>query len=122
MYIRDGETTIRIKFACWGHRGREENRPKTLFALGKCLDNKILKVLILLLRKFVVIAQAPSVVSLGRVDLPNFRMATVRLGLIAVRLRFVHGAVRAVPVFGSDGSLGERVFSVLQYILAVSVS
>ena len=28
----------------------------------------------------------------------------------SVRLRFVHGTVRAVPVFGSDGSLLERVF------------
>ena len=27
----------------------------------------------------------------------------------SVRLRFVHGTVRAVPVFGSDGSSGERV-------------
>ena len=26
----------------------------------------------------------------------------------SVRLRFVHGTVRAVPVFGSDGSSGER--------------
>ena len=30
-------------------------------------------------------------------------------GHSSVRLRFVHGMFRAVPVLGSDGSFGERV-------------
>ena len=32
-----------------------------------------------------------------------------------VRLRFMHGTVRTVPVFGSDGSRGEKGFSVFPY-------
>ena len=43
--IRDGETTIKIKFAVL-RGGREENRPKTLFFVGNH-DHKILKVQIL---------------------------------------------------------------------------
>ena len=35
----------------------------------------------------------------------------------SVRLRFAHGTVRAVPVFGSDGSCAERVFCALQHSL-----
>ena len=34
----------------------------------------------------------------------------------SVRLRFGCGTVRAVPVFGSDGSSGEKSFSVFQYL------
>ena len=35
----------------------------------------------------------------------------------SVRLRFVYGTVRAVPVFGSDGSSGERVYRYLSSLL-----
>ena len=35
----------------------------------------------------------------------------------SVRLQFVHGTVRVVPVFGSDGSSGERVSWYLSSIL-----
>ena len=41
----------------WGQRGKSS---KTLFFRGKCHDNKILKVQILLSRYFVVIAHAPT--------------------------------------------------------------
>ena len=34
--------------------------------------------------------------------------------------RFVHGTVRAVPVFGSDGSFLEKFFFVLFHCLIVS--
>ena len=33
----------------------------------------------------------------------------------SVRLRFAHGAVRVVPVSGSDGSSGKRGSSVFMY-------
>ena len=59
-----GETTIKLKFSLsegGALGGREENRPKRCFFHGKRHDNKILKVQILLLRNFVVIAQAPKV-------------------------------------------------------------
>ena len=61
--FRDGETTIKIKFALLrgvGLGGREENRPKNTAFHGKCHDKQILKVQILLSRNFVVIAQAPT--------------------------------------------------------------
>ena len=51
--VRDGETTIKIKFAVlrgWAFGGREENRPKNAVFRGKRHDNKILKVRILLSR------------------------------------------------------------------------
>ena len=60
--IRDGETTIKIKYAFlrggnWGHRGKSS---KNAVSLGKRHDNLILKVQILLSIIFVVIAQAPK--------------------------------------------------------------
>ena len=64
--IRDGETTIKIKFALlrgvlrgghWGQRGKSF---KNAVFLGKRHDNKILKLQILLSRNVVVIAQAPK--------------------------------------------------------------
>ena len=61
----DGETTIKITFSVFeggGLGGREENRPKCCFFFrGKRHDNKILKSQILLSKKFVVIAQAPTI-------------------------------------------------------------
>ena len=62
--LRDGETTIKIRIAFLrggGMGGGEENRPKTLFLLGKRHDNKILKVQTLFPRNLVVIAQAPKI-------------------------------------------------------------
>ena len=38
----------------------------------------------------------------------DFPMFSTQGGHGSVRLRFVHGTVRAVPAFGSDGSYGER--------------
>ena len=41
--IRDGETTIKIKFALFrgvGLGGRKENRPKTLFLVGNATTIK----------------------------------------------------------------------------------
>ena len=63
VFVRDGETTIKMKFA-WGEGivGREENRPKTLFFIRKSHDNNLLKGHFDLSRSFVVIAQAPSLV------------------------------------------------------------
>ena len=64
----------------WGQKrksSRKETPPKTLVFLWKRHDNQILKV--------------------------QFS-GWPRFG--SVRLRFSHGTVRAVPVFGSDGSSG----------------
>ena len=64
IIFRDGETTIKIKFAVlrgvtnWGQRGKSSKR-LFFFFHGKRHDNKILKVQILLSRNFVVIAPAP---------------------------------------------------------------
>ena len=66
IWIRDGETTIKIKFSLLkgagrrGLGGRQENRPKHCFFRGKRHDNKILNLKILLSKKFVVIVQAPN--------------------------------------------------------------
>ena len=64
LLLRDGETTIKIKFAVssggggrWGQRGKSS---KNACFRGKRHDNKILKVQILLSRNVVVIAQAPN--------------------------------------------------------------
>ena len=57
---RDDNKNKICAFEGVGLGDREENRPNTLFLFhGKGHDNKMLKVLILLPRKFVVIAQAP---------------------------------------------------------------
>ena len=62
-FLRDGGTTIKIKFAVLrggggGIGGREENRPKCCFFFcGKRHDNRFLKLEILLSRNFVVIAR-----------------------------------------------------------------
>ena len=59
---RESETTIKIKFAFFrggGQGGREGNCPNHYFC-GKFLDNKSLKVKILLSRNFAVMAQAPK--------------------------------------------------------------
>ena len=57
--IRQDDNKNKIcAFEGGGFGGREENRPKTLFFLERH-DNKILKVQILFLRNFVVIAQVP---------------------------------------------------------------
>ena len=58
----DNKNKIFGFFGGGGLGGREENRPKRLYFRGKRHDNKILKVLILLSRNFVVIAQAPTLV------------------------------------------------------------
>ena len=63
MFLRDGETTIKIKISlwrgerAWGQRGKSS---KNACFRGKRHDNEILKVQILLSRNFVVIAQVPS--------------------------------------------------------------
>ena len=62
--LRDGETTIIMKFSLLGGGGPRGQRGKSSksadFFRGKRRDNKILKVQILLSRNFVVIAQAPE--------------------------------------------------------------
>ena len=57
---RDDNKNKICAFEGVGLGAREENRPKTLYFVGKRHDNKILKVQILLSRNFVVIAQAPT--------------------------------------------------------------
>ena len=60
--LRDGETTIKIKFSLFeggGGLGAERKTVQNAAFRGKRHDNKILKVQILLSRNFVVIAQAP---------------------------------------------------------------
>ena len=59
--IRDGETTIKIKFVLLrggGHWGREESRPKTLFFFCGKLHGKFYW-----RENFVVIAHAPKMIS-----------------------------------------------------------
>ena len=60
--VRDGETTIKIKFGFLeGGGGRERKIIPKHFFHGERHDNKLLKVQILLSKKFVVIAQAPII-------------------------------------------------------------
>ena len=65
-YVRESETTIKIKFALFrgGGVGRGAGRKIVQNAIfhGKRHDNKILKVKILLSRNFVVMAQAPIMI------------------------------------------------------------
>ena len=65
-FLRDGETTIKIKFAVFGGGafGAERKIVKNAVFRGKRHDNKNLKVQILLSRNVVVVAQAPSFVQL----------------------------------------------------------
>ena len=62
--VRDGETTIKIKVSLseGGGLGAERKivQNAVFFVRGKRHDNKILEVLILLSRNFVVIARAPK--------------------------------------------------------------
>ena len=62
-FLRDGETTIKIKFSLFeggGALGAERKvGQNAFFSWEKCHDNEILKVQILLSRTLVVIAQAP---------------------------------------------------------------
>ena len=69
--LRESETTIKIKFAFFrGGVGRGAGRKTVQNAIshGKRHDNKILKVVSLLSRNFVVMAQAPNVDMAMRCD------------------------------------------------------
>ena len=65
LSFRDGETTIKIKFAIFRGEQRGKLPPKRcfFFSRGKRHDNKISKVQNLLLKTFVVIAQAPNLLA-----------------------------------------------------------
>ena len=68
VIFKDGETTIKIKFAILrglGVGSREGNCPKNAVFRGKGHDNKIFKVQISLSKHFVVIAQAPAFCGTG---------------------------------------------------------
>ena len=63
-HLRESETTIKIKFAFFrGGGGAGRKIVQNAIFRGKRHDNKILKVKILLSRNFVVMAQAPIIVS-----------------------------------------------------------
>ena len=64
-FVRESETTIKIKFAIFrGGLGRGAGRKIVQNAIfhGNRHDNKILKVKFLLSRNFVVMAQAPTLI------------------------------------------------------------
>ena len=67
--LRDGETTIKIKFSVFegggGGVGAERKTVQNVAFHSKRHDNKILKSQILLSKHFVVIAQAPTFVYSG---------------------------------------------------------
>ena len=74
-HIRDGETTIKIKFSLFeggGHGVERKIAQNTVFR-GKRHDNEILKVQILLSRNFVVIAQAPITIATERPAYHSFQ-------------------------------------------------
>ena len=64
FHVRDGETTIKIKFSLFegGALGAEGKIVQNAVFRGKRHDNKILNLKILLSRNFVVIAQAPIMI------------------------------------------------------------
>ena len=62
---RDDNKDKNLRFEGGGPEGREGKSAENATSLGKRHDNKILKVLILLLRHFVVIAQAPICIKIA---------------------------------------------------------